>query len=269
MSKCGSNPVKFHHNCLKSAAKRVWTAKDWRAAFHRKGVLTDLPDAPMLETLTSNDSFRSAQQTLTNPNWYKKTICHRACDGPWRRSNHASVQGSVNCHPKLSRGRIDCSSHSCWKHPMCEIHASQAWSVNEGTGFNVRGQPIRCWDNECKKKHWQIKTQRHQILCNPGVERGCACCCETCDWSHQPDWWPNKTTWPCTAFKAHEVPDGLSQEANQCCLTKQIHRKWHDKRNHTNQQLLCIHCQTSQKNEEIQFPRFGDWKTVPVRTLTW
>ena len=57
MSKYGSNPSKFHYNCLKSIAKYLRTTKHWGIIFHRKDVMDDLPDIPIPIMPKSDESL--------------------------------------------------------------------------------------------------------------------------------------------------------------------------------------------------------------------
>ena len=49
MSKYGSNPSKFHYQCLKSIAKYLQTTDKWGIIFHRKGIQKDFPNTPVLK----------------------------------------------------------------------------------------------------------------------------------------------------------------------------------------------------------------------------
>jgi len=71
MSKCGSNPSKFHYHCLKSIAKYLRTTKDWGIIYHRNGVREDLPDNPIPMIPTTEESLPMYPSDTTE----SKLIC--------------------------------------------------------------------------------------------------------------------------------------------------------------------------------------------------
>ena len=245
-------------HCLKSIAKHPRVTKDWGTVFHRNGTLPELPDTPTPETPVADKSLPEPQQ-MPSASWmpHMATILQNnnppwGAQWPMVEERWFTSPSSVDHRSELDRSGIDSRSHSCQEHPVwdpCFMKLAYQW-MNQHHCVRTIDQQLR-WSNPMNPLDNQ----------DTGTERRQAHHCETFSWSHQPNRWPDKTTWMCASLWTCKTHDGTLWEASCHCSTQCVHWEWWPVMDQTNWSLMW-------HSEETEFLFFADWKTVPVKTST-